>query len=415
MANELVSGILDAVTGGWYSYPSRLRDYKDRAGLLSTLKGAMPTPDNYAPPQYAPPVGEDGVPLDDPMARIPYATRFAEWAKDYNRAGGDLGEITSLYNAVKPDVSVDAESGVQTASDGRIVGQLPRREYINNFLVEPYGDNAPGYLPVLPNATIPDGRGGVIPVAGAVAAEAGRAAALSGAEAQGRAPYTFVDVPDPQGRPRKAAVSAVAGGDFRGPTPDESAFASQRGQEQATQLKALEEQQRTGAGQLTVLNEAMRMLKSGNVITGLGAEARLAAERALALAGDPKAKARVADTETFQNVMARQVLDVIKGLGANPSNADREFLQKIAAGDISLNDKTLERLIGIQQQQIRSVEGKVEQLRGGVPSGATASGTPTAGGRQGGTTMRAPRVGEVQQGYRYNGGNPADPRSWSRQ
>ena len=84
-----------------------------------------------------------------------------------------------------------------------------------------------------------------------------------------------------------------------------------------------------------VLRDMQGLLQSGDVITGFGAEARLAAARAAAGAGNADARRQVAATERYRNMSGRLRVGMAKSLGANPSNADIALLERVTAGDIS--------------------------------------------------------------------------------
>lgn len=84
-----------------------------------------------------------------------------------------------------------------------------------------------------------------------------------------------------------------------------------------------------------------QLLQSGDVITGLGAEQRLFAARALAATGNEDARRRVAATEEFVNTSGRLRVGMAKSLGANPSNADIQLLERVTAGDIKQSSQGL--------------------------------------------------------------------------
>jgi hypothetical protein len=97
------------------------------------------------------------------------------------------------------------------------------------------------------------------------------------------------------------------------------------------------------------VNDSMKLIESGQVITGLGANIKLQALRAKAALGDKAAGATVAATETFQINAANQVLSIIKnfGTGTAVSNTDLAYATKMAGGDISLNEGSLARILKI--------------------------------------------------------------------
>ena len=110
---------------------------------------------------------------------------------------------------------------------------------------------------------------------------------------------------------------------------------------------------RSASQSIGSIHQARSLLESG-ITTGFGAERRLDLQRLGSALGitDPSV---VSNTEAFRAVMGRQVLAEIKALGANPSNADREFAERIAAGSIDLNEQTLRRMLEIRETSARNV------------------------------------------------------------
>lgn len=137
------------------------------------------------------------------------------------------------------------------------------------------------------------------------------------------------------------------------------------------------------------LNRMRELLSSGDVITGIGADVRLQADRAMAAAGNRDAQRRVTATEELRNLSGRLRVGMAKTLGANPSNADILLLEKITGGDISQNSESLMRLVdqGLQmsQQQQADLQRQLQAFdsQGGQGGGqpAPASAAPAAGRR----------------------------------
>lgn len=97
---------------------------------------------------------------------------------------------------------------------GNLGRRLSNKEYVNNYLTDPNDPNAPTYIPKLPEGTMPDGKGGVIPIPGYAAATAQAAGAVAGAQESAKAPYDTVVVQTPQGpvTMTKAQLAAMQGG-----------------------------------------------------------------------------------------------------------------------------------------------------------------------------------------------------------
>jgi hypothetical protein len=97
---------------------------------------------------------------------------------------------------------------------------------------------------------------------------------------------------------------------------------------------------------LTALNEAEAAVDSG-IVSGAGANTLLLGQKVAAAFGyDPE---EIVNTETFVSAMAPVVAATLKASAgtANLSNADMEFAKKAAAGDITLEAKSIKRLLKI--------------------------------------------------------------------
>jgi len=86
---------------------------------------------------------------------------------------------------------------------------------------------------------------------------------------------------------------------------------------------------------MPTIGRMRELLQSGDVISGLGAEQRLLAARAAAAVGDRNARRQVAATEEYLNTSGRLRVGMAKSLGANPSNADIQLLERVTAGDLN--------------------------------------------------------------------------------
>lgn len=115
--------------------------------------------------------------------------------------------------------------------------------------------------------------------------------------------------------------------------------------------------------------DVLKTLLDKGMITGTGADARLVINRALATVGVISPE-QVGNTEAFQSTVGKQVLELVKGLGAGTSisNADREFAAKIAGGEISLSEQGIRRILDIgrraAEESITTHNAGVEKQRG---------------------------------------------------
>lgn len=108
-----------------------------------------------------------------------------------------------------------------------------------------------------------------------------------------------------------------------GPKAFDNAF----GQFAVDTFKGQREGAQAAAGVIQSVQE-IRNAVAGGAYQGAGAELKLGAAKALGALGMPYDAKTVANTELFSAQANQFVLNSIKSLGANPSNADREFIEK---------------------------------------------------------------------------------------
>lgn len=114
------------------------------------------------------------------------------------------------------------------------------------------------------------------------------------------------------------------------------------------ETKARADAARAAGSGLNALNEAARALPGA--ITGAAANERLALQKIGALFGVGDVQA-IQDTETFRSAIAPQVAAMMRAtVGSTQiSNADREFAEKAAAGAITLDAGSIQRLLNIMR------------------------------------------------------------------
>tara|TARA_R110000868_G_scaffold92898_1_gene257580 strand:+ start:1415 stop:3193 length:1779 start_codon:yes stop_codon:yes gene_type:complete len=118
------------------------------------------------------------------------------------------------------------------------------------------------------------------------------------------------------------------------------------------------EQAQKSLNNIARLDSTIRLIQEGQPITGFGADIRLNLERGKAFFNglSPESRAQISDTELLAAALGQDVFGAITALGVGARGldtpAERVFLQKVLAGDISLTEDTL---LGMAQMR-RTVE-----------------------------------------------------------
>ncbi len=174
---------------------------------------------------------------------------------------------------------------------------------------------------------------------------------------------------------------------------------------------------RAAATGLNSIRQARAAVQGGGIF-GAGADARLGLAKIGAMFGaDPT---KIVNTETFRSAIAPQVASLMKAtVGSTQiSNADREFAEKAAGGSINLDEKSITRLLDIMERGSMAVlEGHTSKLNAVYPDGQNFGRERSLFGVQTPEAPAAPGVpqlGQVENGYRFKGGNPADPNAWEK-
>ncbi len=102
--------------------------------------------------------------------------------------------------------------------------------------------------------------------------------------------------------------------------------------------------------QIQGIHEARKALDEG-AITGLGADPKLFLAKAANLFGLDEKSA--SNTEVARSAIGNSVLAKAKTLGANPSNTDRDYIEKVVGGQIQLEEPSIRRLLDMQEKWAR--------------------------------------------------------------
>jgi len=174
--------------------------------------------------------------------------------------------------------------------------------------------------------------------------------------------YDFATITDPEGRQARIRTPKAAGGKaetvYTGGKKEPgvkvattvntgpNAFEQGVGKEAATAFGTEYESAKTAAAALPSYDRALQLLDSG-IISGTGADARLAMARALKTAGIYDGD--VSNTDEYLALTGKFVAEEIKAFGAGTglSDADREFARKMAGGEIAVNADSLRRILNV--------------------------------------------------------------------
>jgi hypothetical protein len=120
--------------------------------------------------------------------------------------------------------------------------------------------------------------------------------------------------------------------------------------------------------QIQSIHEGRRALDEG-AITGLAADPKLFAARVASMFGLPSAAAE--NTQVMRSALGNQTLDKAKTLGANPTNEDRRIIQEITGGKGDLEEKSIRRIIDMQErwarESIKRANSMGQRLRDAQP------------------------------------------------
>ena len=118
-------------------------------------------------------------------------------------------------------------------------------------------------------------------------------------------------------------------------------------------------------------NEALEIIAKGDseLVTGFGAEAFLTVERIASKLGITK-NSKVSNTQYLEALLGSDVFPMIKSLGIGArgldTKAEREFLQKVMTGTITMDAESLEKLTRLRQKYYkRAIDKYNTRLKSG--------------------------------------------------
>lgn len=172
--------------------------------------------------------------------------------------------------------------------------------------------------------------------------------------------------------------------------------------------------------------EALSVLRSGKPSTGITSELETGFNRLRSsIAGDPKAAAKVSDSQYLEALLGSDVFQQLGILGIGSKGldtpAERVFLQEVISGTRKLDKDTLIRMAEMRakykEDLVRDYNSRVEsgeldeffrdfgrpKRTFKVPTRPAAS-EPSV----------VPQVGEIRKGYRFKGGDPSKQANWEK-
>lgn len=137
-------------------------------------------------------------------------------------------------------------------------------------------------------------------------------------------------------------------------------------------------------GAAATADRVMDLISSGKVITGTGANVRLQIAKALNLAAGGTDSDKIRNTEVLVSSLAETTLGAIKssnlGAGQGFTNADRDFLEKAKAGQLTYDAKSLSELARLSrlaaEKSAESWNTRVKQIPASALEGTGISTEP---------------------------------------
>lgn len=149
----------------------------------------------------------------------------------------------------------------------------------------------------------------------------------------------------------------------------EKAFDQELGKENAKDIKETRIKARDAVEIIDTIHQGRKLLDSG-VITGVGAEYLTTFGQALSQAGFTESEDKVANTRAYVSLMANNVGKLIKqfGSGTGLSDSDRKYAERMAAGDITIGEPSIRKIMDMSERAARNVIARHNESVKGVKS-----------------------------------------------
>ena len=162
-------------------------------------------------------------------------------------------------------------------------------------------------------------------------------------------------------------------------------FNKSLGEAQAKKVVESQTAAKGAANQLDIIAEGEKLLNSG-IYTGTGATFQVGVGQALQKMGFTAKDDAAANAQAYGAIMGKQVGEMVKqfGSGTSISDGDRIYAERMAAGDINLDEQAMRKILRINKEAalklIRSHNKTVSGVKSDLPLtvGIPASAAPPA-------------------------------------
>ena len=192
------------------------------------------------------------------------------------------------------------------------------------------------------------------------ASRASYAGVIRQAEEEASAPFNFVSATDSEGRPIQIAVSQIAGSGVVGQSPEDAIRIEGAAELDVARLEEARTQRAAAEERLRTYDNIESYLP--DVVAGFGADVTLQGLRIAAAAGNEDAQRRVTATQTFEREARQIVASIIRGFGANPTEGERNYAERMSGADVQLTPQTIREGLELDRARARRQIDRANQL-----------------------------------------------------